>query len=306
MTRHKTTDHGDRQVVDPEIELFLDDLWLQRGLSANTLAAYRRDLLGLLRWLHGKSLLAVTAPDLLRFLSDRYDQGYKATSSARMLSSLKGFYRFARTRDLISSDPTTRLQHPRIGRYLPATLSEGEVEQLLAAPDTTTSLGLRDRSMLELLYATGLRISELVSLELTALNMRQGVVRVMGKGRKERLVPVGEQALCWVQKYLAGARSDLLNRHVPNVLFPSRRGRMMTRQTFWYAVKRYTESAGIGKVVSPHTLRHAFATHLLNHGADLRAVQMMLGHTDLSTTQIYTHVSRERLREVHRRFHPRG
>lgn len=290
----------------PEIEAFLDELWLQRGLKPNTLAAYRRDLTGLTEWLGSKSLLAVSVEDLLRFLAERHDRGYKATSSARMLSSLKGFYRFASGRGMVPEDPTQRLQHPRMGRYLPSILSENDVEKLLQAPDVSTPLGLRDRTMLELLYATGLRVSELVGLELTALNLRQGVVRVIGKGGRERLVPVGEEALSWLETYLQQGRSELLNRNAPDVLFPSRRGQQMTRQTFWHAIKRYTEQAELGKTISPHTLRHAFATHLLNHGADLRAVQMMLGHADLSTTQIYTHIAQSRLKALHESHHPRG
>ena len=286
------------------IDTYIDEVWLEKGLSGNTLAAYRRDLESLARDL-GKDLFQVTEPDLLNMLARRYDSGYRATSSARWLSCIKGFYRHSVTRGRIARDPAAHIEHPALGRPLPGSLSEGQVVALLKAPDTDTAIGLRDRAMLELLYATGLRISELVSLGTASINLRQGIVRVVGKGGKERLVPVGEEALDWVDRFVRDGRRALGGEGT-EALFPSRRGRAMTRQTFWHAVKRHARKAGIHTPVSPHTLRHAFATHLLNHGADLRAVQMMLGHADLSTTQIYTHIAQARLKDLHRAHHPRG
>ena len=274
-------------------------------MSANTLAAYRRDL----RALHAdlnKPVLVATERDLLDVVAARYARGYKTRSSARWLSCIKGFYRHQVHTGRLSVDPAAHLEHPSLGRYLPASLSEQEVRALLQAPATDTALGLRDRAMLEVLYASGLRISELVSLRLGAVNVRQGVVRILGKGGKERLVPIGAEALRWVEQFVEEARSELVQGSPSDALFPSRRGRSMTRQTFWYAIKRYAALAGIDRSISPHTLRHAFATHLLNHGADLRAVQMMLGHADLSTTQIYTHVAQARLKALHGTHHPRG
>jgi integrase/recombinase XerD len=292
------------------IEAYLDDLWLQRGLAANSLSAYRRDLARFARWLHeranGISLRTASAADLGEYLAALYQQGYSARSAARLLSCLRGFYRFLVERGLAARDPTLQLKQPKIGRPLPGTLTEAEVEALLRAPDCGHPIGLRDRAMLEVLYATGLRISELVGLRVSMLNMRQGVVRVIGKGSKERLVPVGEEALAWSARYLANARPELLRGRHGDVLFPSRLGRPMTRQTFWHAIQRYAAQAGIVRSISPHTLRHAFATHLLNHGADLRAVQLMLGHADLSTTQIYTQVAQQRLKALHAAHHPRG
>ena len=290
--------------MDPAIDQYLDEVWLEKGLSGNTLTAYRRDLQALSKDV-GKDLLQVSEPDLLNVLARRYDRGYRSTSSARWLSCIKGFYRHSLARGRIARDPAAHIDHPVLGRPLPGTLTESQVVALLNAPDTETPLGLRDRAMLELLYATGLRISELVSLGLASVNVRQGVVRVVGKAGKERLVPVGEEALQWIERFVRDGR-QVLSGAATDALFPSRRGRQMTRQTFWYAVKRYALKAGIDRSISPHTLRHAFATHLLNHGADLRAVQMMLGHADLSTTQIYTHVAQARLKELHRAHHPRG
>lgn len=286
------------------IDTYIDEVWLEKGLSENTLAAYRRDLLSLVRDVD-KDLFQVTEPDLLNVLARRYDAGYRPTSSARWLSCVKGFYRHSVARGRMARDPAARIEHPALGRPLPGSLSEGQVTALLKAPDTDTPIGLRDRAMLELLYATGLRISELVSLGTASINLRQGVVRVVGKGGKERLVPVGEEALHWVERFIRDGRGALSG-ETTEALFPSRRGRVMTRQTFWYAVKRYAARAGIYVPISPHTLRHAFATHLLNHGADLRAVQMMLGHADLSTTQIYTHIAQARLKQLHEAHHPRG
>ena len=292
-----------------EINEYLDALWLQRGLSENTLAAYRRDLAQTEQWLinnkRSNRLIDASADDLGAFNATRSEQGLARRSAARWLSSVRGFYRYFLREQRLQEDPTQHLEHPKQARELPRSLGASDVENLLAAPDIETTIGLRDRAMLELLYASGLRVSELIALQLVSVNLRQGVVRVVGKGNKERLVPVGETALDWLQRYLREARQELL----PNggsVLFPSRRGRTMTRQTFWHAIKRYALAAGIQKDISPHTLRHAFATHLVDNGADLRAVQMMLGHSDLSTTQIYTHVAQQRLQSLLREHHPRG
>ncbi|MEC8808613.1 MAG: site-specific tyrosine recombinase XerD [Pseudomonadota bacterium] len=292
-----------------EINEYLDALWLQRGLSENTLAAYRRDLAQTEQWLinnkRSNRLIDASADDLGAFNATRSEQGLARRSAARWLSSVRGFYRYFLREQRLQEDPTQHLEHPKQARELPRRLGASDVENLLAAPDIETTIGLRDRAMLELLYASGLRVSELIALQLVSVNLRQGVVRVVGKGNKERLVPVGETALDWLQRYLREARQELLPAG-GNVLFPSRRGRTMTRQTFWYAIKRYALAAGIQKDISPHTLRHAFATHLVDNGADLRAVQMMLGHSDLSTTQIYTHVAQQRLQSLLREHHPRG
>ena len=287
------------------IEQYLDEVWLERGLRPNTLAAYRRDLSQLARAL-SKPLAEAGPSDLLDVVAARYRAGYSTRSSARWLSCVKGFYRHLHTRGHVTEDPAAHLSHPKLARPLPDALTEEEVEALLNAPDANTPLGMRDRAMLEVLYAAGLRISELVGLQVAAVNTRQGVVRVLGKGGRERLVPLGESALEHLERYLAEARPTILRSRISSALFPSRQGRAMTRQTFWYAIKRYARCAGIQRSISPHTLRHAFATHLLNHGADLRAVQMMLGHADLSTTQIYTHVAQARLQALHREHHPRG
>lgn len=292
-----------------EINEYLDALWLQRGLSENTLAAYRRDLAQTEQWLinnkRSKRLIDANADDLGAFNAMRSKQGLARRSAARWLSSARGFYRYFLREQRLQEDPTQHLEHPKQARELPSSLGASDVENLLAAPDIETTVGLRDRAMLELLYASGLRVSELIALQLVSVNLRQGVVRVVGKGNKERLVPVGETALDWLQRYLREARQELLPAG-GSVLFPSRRGRTMTRQTFWHAIKRYALAAGIQKDISPHTLRHAFATHLVDNGADLRAVQMMLGHSDLSTTQIYTHVAQQRLQSLLREHHPRG
>ena len=290
------------------IEAFVDALWMEHGLSENTLAAYRSDLSAFARWLgkRRRSLLDAGEGDIQKYLSERLGQGFKARSSARLGSSLRRFYRYQVREGRLQEDPTARLDSPRLGRPLPKALSETEVEQLLAAPDTGTPLGLRDRAMLEVLYATGLRVSELVGLVMDQLNLTQGLVRVTGKGGKERLVPLGEEALDWLKRYLAEARPALVQGRPSDHLFPGRDGGGLTRQAFWYRIKAHARAAGIKTALSPHTLRHAFATHLLNHGADLRVVQMLLGHSDLSTTQIYTHVARERLKSLHARHHPRG
>jgi integrase/recombinase XerD len=295
---------GDGQLLDG----FLDALWMEHGLSRNTLAAYRSDLGGLAAWLQARGLGLVQASrhDLLAYLAERVGAGTHARSAARLLSSLRRFYRYQAREGRVAEDPSLRIDSPKIGRPLPKSLTEAEVDALLAAPPIGEVLGLRDRTMLELLYACGLRVSELVSLELSQVNARQGVLRVTGKGDKDRLVPFGEEAQGWLDRYLAEARPVLLKGRPNPALFPTSRGAAMTRQAFWYLVKRYAAAAGIAKPISPHTLRHAFATHLLNHGADLRVVQLLLGHSDLSTTQIYTHVARERLKQLHARHHPRG
>ncbi|WBE26305.1 site-specific tyrosine recombinase XerD [Denitrificimonas caeni] len=287
---------------------FLDAAWLQRGLSENTRMAYRSDLEQFAQWLllREQRLEQVRRETLLEYLSWRLAAGYKARSSARFLSGARGFYQYLLEEGSITENPTLQVELPQIGRSLPDTLSEADVEALLAAPDVEEVLGLRDRCMLEVLYACGLRVTELVSLTLDQLNTRQGVIRIMGKGSKERLVPMGETALDWLTLYLKEGRAELLSAGATDALFPSQRGQQMTRQTFWHRIKRHAQVAGISKPLSPHTLRHAFATHLLNHGADLRVVQMLLGHSDLSTTQIYTHVARARLQAIHSEHHPRG
>ncbi|HET7176827.1 MAG TPA: site-specific tyrosine recombinase XerD [Gammaproteobacteria bacterium] len=292
----------------PEVERFLDSMWSERGLSENTLAAYRADLSGLARWLdsQGVELMLAQREHLLAFLAWRVQQGARPRSTARQLSSIRRFYRHMLREGRLAEDPTTRIDMPKLGRPLPKSLSEGEVESLLRAPDVAEPLGIRDRAMLELLYATGLRVSELVSVRLSQVNLKQGVVRVVGKGNRERLVPLGEESQKWIEKFQTDARLDILGGRQSDFLFPTRRSDYMTRQAFWHIIKRYAEQASISATLSPHTLRHAFATHLLNHGADLRVVQMLLGHSDVSTTQIYTHVARERLKDVHSKHHPRG
>jgi integrase/recombinase XerD len=290
------------------IEAFLDALWMEHGLSANTLAAYRSDLLGCAQWLEqrARTLLTARREDLLGYLGARVAAGVRPRSTARLLASLRRLYRYLVREGRLAEDPSLRIDNPKLGRTLPGALTEAEVECLLDAPEAGAVLGLRDRAMLELLYATGLRASELVGLRLTQVSLQQGAVRVVGKGDKERLVPLGEWALSWLTRYLKEARPELVRGRVTDSLFPTRRGAFMTRQAFWHLIKRHALRAGIVKELSPHTLRHSFATHMLNHGADLRVVQMLLGHTDLSTTQIYTHVARERLKELHARHHPRG
>jgi integrase/recombinase XerD len=289
-----------------EIDLFLDAIWMERGLSKNTLAAYKNDLYGFSKWQvgRGSSLKNTNAGDLQAYLASQSKNS--ARSTARRLSSLRSFYHYLCNLGHIKIDPTLNIDSPKLGRPLPKSLTEAEVEDLLNAPDINSNTGMRDRTMLEVLYATGLRVSELVSLRLDQLNLRQGVVRVVGKGNKERLVPLGEEAIEWLTRYMQEARPSFFKVNIDSTLFPSSRGTAMTRQTFWYAIKRYTIIAGINKPLSPHTIRHAFATHLLNHGADLRVVQMLLGHSDISTTQIYTHVAKERLKSLHSKHHPRG
>ena len=292
----------------PLLDRFLEAQWLEKGLSAHTRAAYRSDIGHFHAWLSERDvpLAGVSRDMILDHLAWRLAQGYSARSTARFLSCLRGFYRFLLREGLIQLDPTLQVALPELGRPLPKSLSEADVEALLAAPDVAEALGLRDRAMLEVLYACGLRVTELVSLTLEQVNLRQGVLRVFGKGGKERLVPLGEEAIAWLQRYQLEARGQLLGGKPSSVLFPSLRAEQMTRQTFWHRIKLHARVAGISKPLSPHTLRHAFATHLLNHGADLRVVQMLLGHSDLSTTQIYTHVARARLQELHARHHPRG
>ncbi len=287
---------------------FCDTLWLEDGLARNTLSSYRSDLALLARWLgrRDRTLLGAGTVDLKDYVAD-FSRRAKITSQRRMLATLRRFYRQLRAQGRIDGDPTLNIDLPPPPQRLPKTLSEAAVESLLAAPDTDTPRGLRDRAMIELLYATGLRVSELVALKLHEVSLNMGVVRVFGKGTKERLVPLGEVAREWLEKYLSGARPALLQGMACDAVFVTARGAGMTRQMFWTLLKRYAVRAGIEAArISPHTLRHAFATHLLNHGADLRAVQMLLGHADISTTQIYTHVARERLKALHAKHHPRG
>ncbi len=291
------------------VEQFLDALWLERNLAENTLASYRLDLKSLQNWLqqHNTDWLRAQPIDLQLFLAERVDGGYKASSSARLLSAMRRFFQYLNRESLRDDDPTALLSSPKLPQRLPKDLSETQVEALLAAPSTDIPLELRDKSMLELLYATGLRVSELVGLTLSDISVRQGVVRVIGKGDKERLVPLGEEAVYWLENYFEHGRPWLLNGQSLDIVFPSNRSQKMTRQTFWHRIKHYAVLAGIdAEKLSPHVLRHAFATHLLNHGADLRVVQMLLGHSDLSTTQIYTHVATERLKQLHQQHHPRA
>jgi len=289
------------------IDNFIDVLWLEKGLSKNTLSAYRHDISSFSDWYKGVSLLEVQRVDLLDYLSQRLKDGYSSRSTARSLSSLRAFYSHITVKHNLKENPTSRVDSPKLGRSLPKTLSEDEVEKLISSPDIEDHIGLRDRAMLELIYACGLRVSELISLDMLNLNLRQGVIRVIGKGEKERLVPMGEEALDWVQRYINKGRPYLLKEdNKVSELFLSKRGKSMTRQTFWYRIKEYANKASINKDLSPHTLRHAFATHLINHGADLRTVQLLLGHSSLSTTQIYTEVARHRMKELHNEHHPRG
>ena len=281
---------------------------MAKGLSDNTLENYGRDLTKFSQWLqpYGRGLMQAKDMDVLGYLADLSATGAKPASVARHLSCLKGYFRLQVRDNRLSVDPTALVQAPKLGRPLPKSLTEAEVEALLAAPDTSTALGLRDRAMLDLLYASGLRVSELVGLDISQVKPGLGLVQVMGKGAKERLVPMGQAAQDWIERYLKSARVELLGTGVKSVLFPSQRGSQMTRQTFWHRIKRHAQTAGIDKPLSPHVVRHAFATHLLNHGADLRVIQMLLGHSDLSTTQIYTHVANHRLQELHQQHHPRG
>jgi integrase/recombinase XerD len=296
---------ADEELLDE----FCDALWLEDGLAQNTLGGYRRDLKQLAGWLResrGRGLAQAGQADLLEYLAWRVRRRARPRTTGRLLSSVKRFYRFLLRQGRIEEDPSLRIEAPRIPRGLPRSLSEQDVERLLSAPDPEQPLGMRDRAMLEVLYASGLRVSELVGLKAVEVSLDMGVLRVLGKGAKERLVPLGEEALAWVRRYLARARPAILRGRAAEALFVTARARPMTRQAFWQLVRRYAGRAGIGPGISPHTLRHAFATHLLNHGADLRVVQLLLGHSDVSTTQIYTHVARERLKQLHARHHPRG
>lgn len=291
------------------IDCFLDAIWAERGLSQNTLESYGRDLRTLCGWLnqHALALEEADRAELLTFLSERLQSGSSLASNTRLLSSMRRFYRYLVREAILKTDPTAHIDSPTQGRTLPVALSEQDVEALLAAPDTGSVLGLRDRAMLELLYATGLRVSELTAITHGRISLQHGIVRVLGKGDKERLVPMGEEALDWLNQYLSTARPELMHeKGACDAVFVTTRGTGMTRQAFWYLIKRHTVTAGITKPVSPHTLRHAFATHLLNHGADLRVVQLLLGHSNVSTTQIYTHVARARLQKIHQQHHPRG
>ena len=304
---------GDAELLDE----FCDQLWLEDGLSKNTLESYRRDLRQFADWVtavSGHPLLQVTETDISAYLAARKSRtskpgarvAVKASTQARLHSSLKRFYHFALRANRISVDPTGKLDTPKKPPRFPKTLTEADVEALLAAPGVETTLGLRDRAMLEVLYASGLRVSELVGLKIAQVSLDMGVVRVFGKGSKERLVPLGEEAMSWIDRYMKEARPDLLKRRQSDAVFVTSRGEAMTRQAFWYLLKRHAVLSVPGKALSPHSLRHAFATHLINHGADLRVVQMLLGHSDISTTQIYTHVARERLKLLHQKHHPRG
>ena len=290
------------------IDTYLDALWLERGASEHTLAAYRRDLEAWARRVAAADGdLLMPPPALLPdWLAERRAGAYQLRSNARLLSTLRGFYRWALTEGHIEQDPLAEVRLPPVRPSLPNTLDEGEVERLLTAPDVDTALGLRDRAMLEVLYGCGLRVSELVNLSLDAVNLRQGVVRVRGKGDKDRLVPLGEEAVHWLTRYLRCGRGELMRDTTRPALFPGRGDNSMTRQAFWHRIKAHAGTAGITRPLSPHTLRHAFATHLLNHGANLRVVQLLLGHSDLSTTQIYTHVAQARLEALHAEHHPRG
>jgi len=302
------TSTGSVDSTDPAVSRFLDAVWMERGLSANTLAAYRADLTALSRWLaeRGLPIMKTTRSDLQDFIAYRVHAGARPRSTARQLSSFRRFFRYLLRENQIKEDPTAQIAMPKIGRSLPKSLTEEEVESLLAAPAVNDPLGNRDRCMLEVLYATGLRVSELVNLRAGQVNLNQGVIRILGKGNRERLIPLGEEAVRWLGEFSRGPRAEILLERQTDYLFPTRRGDRMTRQAFWHIIKRYARKASVNKELSPHTLRHAFATHLLNHGADLRVVQMLLGHSDLSTTQIYTHVARERMKELHSTHHPRG
>lgn len=301
---HTLSDHA-----TGAIQNYLDSLWLERGLSDNTRQSYQRDLTHFAAWLateQGVELNAASSQHVMAYLARRHSQSYSSRSTARLLSCLRGFYRYQIREAYLTEDPMAGIDNPKLPRSLPKLLTEADVEALLAAPDLDDPIGLRDKAMLELLYACGLRVTELTQLTLPMVNLRQGVVRVLGKGSKERLVPMGDEAAHWLGRFVQQARPQLLNGKPLEVVFPSARAQAMTRQTFWHRIKYWAKAAGIEKPLSPHTLRHAFATHLINHGADLRVVQLLLGHSDLSTTQIYTHVARARMQSLHQQHHPRG
>lgn len=290
------------------LDEFIDRIWLEEGLARNTLDSYRQDLSQFADWLYqhgGKQLLQADQEDIQRYLAFKVPSS-KPRTVTRLIASLRRLYRFALRENKIALDPTLRIQSPKLPRSLPKSLSEEDVVSLLNAPNLDDPIGLRDRAMLEILYASGLRVSELVGLKVTEVSLGEGVVRVTGKGSKTRLVPMGEVAVDWIARYLSQGRPHILQQRLSDSMFVTQRGAAMTRQAFWYLIKRYAVLAGIHKPLSPHVLRHAFATHLLNHGADLRVVQMLLGHADISTTQIYTHVARERLKQLHAVHHPRG
>jgi integrase/recombinase XerD len=291
-----------------QIGFFADHLWMHDGLSKHTLSSYQNDLKKFAQWLKPQalSLLSIDDSNIQDYLSLRFSKKFSERSTARLLSTLRRFYAYAIEANLIDFDPTANIASPKLSKPLPKTLSESDVEQLLAAPDITTDIGIRDLAMIELMYASGLRVSELISVEFSQISLQQGVVRVMGKGSKERLVPFGDVALEAIERYIKLARANYLGGKTCDYLFVSSRGQQMTRQTFWYRLKFYTKHTSIKTDLSPHTLRHAFATHLLTHGADLRTLQLLLGHSDLSTTQIYTHIAKERLKQIHSEHHPRG
>jgi len=297
------------QPDDPDIDRFIDSLWSQKGLADLTLRAYQQDLRQFSRWLvkRHQKLVSANQSSIQDFLAERFDGGASARSNARLLSTLKQYYRHLIKLGKRQDNPTALISAPKIHRTLPQSLTESDIEKLLAAPDLETDFGMRDRCMLELMYSSGLRVSELVGLQMNQVNTNLGMVRLIGKGSKERVIPVGEEALHWLAKYVKQSRPGLQREKVPNdALFLSSRGTAITRQAFWQNIKKYLLKAGVKTVFSPHSLRHAFATHLLNHGADLRTVQMLLGHSSLSTTQIYTHVAQSRLQSIHARHHPRG
>ena len=295
------------EVDNAQLDTFIDHLWLEDGLAKNTLESYRADLSQFTVWLGKRNtqLMAANQADIQHYLAVKFPQS-KPRSIGRLIASMRRFYRYCLRENLIQTDPTLQIESPKLPRSLPKSLNEQEVEDLLNAPDIGAPIGLRDRAMLELLYASGLRVSELVTVKVNEVSTQDGVVRVTGKGSKTRLVPMGEEAADWITKYLKEARPDILQKRLSDALFVTARAECMTRQAFWHLIKRYALVAGIAKHMSPHVLRHAFATHLLNHGADLRVVQMLLGHSDISTTQIYTHVARERLKQLHSVHHPRG
>lgn len=291
------------------IDRFLEEAWLLKGLAENTLSSYRYDLQNLAAWAANQkqsNLKQLQYADLLDYLDYKYGENHQARSTARLLSCLRSFFLYLVEQKIITENPILNIASPKIGRGLPKALTEDEIEALLDAPNIGTNLGLRDRSMLEIMYACGLRVSELISLEIRQVNFKQGVIRTFGKGNKERLVPVGEEALHWLTEYIESAYFRRLRQAGSEVLFPSTRGKAMTRQAFWYRIKKYALQANITRPLSPHSLRHSFASHLLNHGADLRVVQLLLGHSSLSTTQIYTHIAQQRLHELHATHHPRG
>ncbi|MED7818797.1 MULTISPECIES: site-specific tyrosine recombinase XerD [unclassified Francisella] len=288
------------------VDAFLDNLWFEYGLSQNTISSYRTDLKFLQNYFSKTNLIRLDFEQLYAFISYRSKNGYSSRSNARMISTLRKFYAWLVTTGQVQSDPTAKLTMPKLAKSLPKDMTEADVEALLQAPDLTQDIGIRDRAMLELMYATGLRVSELVGLDIDNIDVNIGVIQVLGKGAKERIVPIGEYALEFLQKYLTESRSNLTKNFKEKAIFISQHSKRITRQSFWHRIKNYALSAGINTEISPHTLRHAFATHLLNHGADLRSVQLLLGHSSVSTTTIYTHISQNRLQEIYQKHHPRG